>query len=72
MEIRHIQDGKIVSINGKPVIEEPKPIVIEEPKPIVIEEPKKKVIKSKSIPIEEIDHFNNVDVVEPIQDEEPV
>ena len=62
MEIRHIQDGKIVSINGKPVIEEPKPIVVEEPK--------KKVSKSKSIPVEEIDHFNNVDTIEPIQDEE--
>ena len=65
MEIRNMVDGKIVSINGKPVIEEPKPIV-------VVEEPKKKVSKSKSIPIEEIDHFNNVDVVEPIQDEEPI
>jgi hypothetical protein len=57
MEIRHIQDGKIVSINGKPVE--------------VVEEPKKKVSKSKPTPVEEIDHFNNVDVVEPIQDEEP-
>ncbi len=55
MEIRHIQDGKIVSINGKPVIEEPK-----------------KKVKSTPIPVEEIDHFNNVDVVEPIQDEEPI
>jgi hypothetical protein len=58
MEIRHIQDGKIVSINGKPVE--------------VVEEPKKKVSKSKPTPVEEIDHFNNVDVVEPIQDEEPI
>ncbi len=57
MEIRHIQDGKIVSINGK---------LVE-----VVEEPKKKVSKSKPTPVEEIDHFNNVDVVEPIQDEEP-
>jgi hypothetical protein len=57
MEIRHIQDGKIVSINGKPV---------------VVEEPKKKVVKPTPIPDEEIDHFNNVDVVEPIQDEEAV
>jgi hypothetical protein len=55
MEIRHIQDGKIVSINGKPVIEEPK-----------------KKVKSTPIPVEEIEHFNNVDVVEPIQDEEAV
>ena len=56
MEIRHIEDGKIVSINGKPVIETPK----------------KKVVKPTPIPDEEIDHFNNVDVVEPIQDEEAV
>ena len=36
-------DGKIVSINGKPVIEEPKPIV-------VVEEPKKKVVKPTPTP----------------------
>ena len=65
MEIRNMVDGKIVSINGKPIVEEPKPIV-------VVEEPKKKVVKSTPKPIEEIDHFNNVDVVEPIQDEEAV
>jgi hypothetical protein len=38
MEIRNMVDGKIVSINGKPV--------------------------------EEIDYFNNIDVVEPILNEE--
>jgi hypothetical protein len=55
MEIKNIVDGKIVSINGKPVIEEPK-----------------KKVKSIPTPVEEIDHFNNIDVVEPIQDEEAV
>jgi len=65
MEIRNMVDGKIVSINGKPV-----PVEIFAPERIV-EEPKKKVSKSKPTPVEEIDHFNNVDVVEPIQDEEP-
>lgn len=65
MEIRNMVDGKIVSINGKPVVETPKPIVVEEPK--------KKVVKPTPTPkpIEEIEHFNNIDVVEPIQDEEP-
>jgi hypothetical protein len=38
MEIKNIVDGKIVSINGKPV--------------------------------QEIDYFNNIDVVEPISNEE--
>jgi hypothetical protein len=65
MEIRNMVDGKIVSINGKPVVETPKPIVVEEPK--------KKVVKPTPTPTpnDEIDHFNNVDVIEPIQDEEP-
>jgi hypothetical protein len=43
MEIRNMVDGKIVSINGKPIVEEPKPIV-------VVEEPKKKVVKPTPTP----------------------
>ena len=49
MEIKNMVDGKIVSINGKPIVETPKPIV-------VVEEPKKKVKPTPTpIPNDEID-----------------
>ena len=49
MEIRNMVDGKIVSINGKPIVETPKPIV-------VVEEPKKKVKPTPTpTPNDEID-----------------
>jgi len=52
-------DGKIVSINGKP-IEEPKPIV-------VVEEPKKKVVKPTPTPTPN----DEINLEEIITNEEP-
>ena len=59
MEIRNMVDGKIVSINGKP-IEEPKPIV-------VVEEPKKKVVKPTPTPTPN----DEINLEEIITNEEP-
>lgn len=61
MEIRNMIDGKIVSINGKPVVEEPKPIV-------VVEEPKKKAVKPTPTPTPN----DEIDLEEIITNEEPI